>query len=74
MFVKFGLEKQVTRKFYFTQIFFLQEHRVDFLEGASRSPENCLADPKRTADPSLRTSAIVDALQGENRPLQLQRP
>jgi len=30
-----------------------------FLEGASRSPENCLADSKRTADPSLRTIGIA---------------
>jgi len=30
VFVKFGLEKQVARKFYFTQKFFLQERRVDF--------------------------------------------
>ena len=29
-----------------------------FLEGASRPPENCLADSKRTADPSLRTTGI----------------
>jgi len=28
-----------------------------FLEGASRSPENCLADPK-TVDPSLRTTDL----------------
>jgi len=28
------------------------------LKVASRSPENCLADPKRTADSSLRTTGI----------------
>ena len=32
-----------------------------YLEGASQSPENCLADPKRTADPSLRTTGIENA-------------
>ena len=29
-----------------------------FLEGASQSPENCLADHKRTADPSLKTTGV----------------
>ena len=33
-----------------------------FLEGASRSPENCLPDPKRTADSSLRTTGIDESM------------
>jgi len=29
------------------------------VEDASWSPENCLADPKRTADPSLRITVVT---------------
>jgi len=40
--------------------FFSRSVVLIFLEGASRSPENCLADLKRTADPSLRTTVIQE--------------
>ena len=40
MFVKFGLEEEVARKFYFTQNFFLQQRRVDFFG-------KCFAVPRK---------------------------
>jgi len=47
-------ENLILRKF-----FFFRSVVLIFLEGASPSPENCLADPKRTADPSLRTTGLI---------------
>ena len=41
--------------------FFFRSVVLIFLKGASRSPENSLADPKRTADPSLRTTGLEEA-------------
>ena len=48
------------------KIFFFMSVVLIFLEGASRSPENCLADPKRTADTSFRTTALSFSHHGRH--------
>ena len=44
------------------KIFSFRSVVLIFMEGASRSPENCLADPKRTAGSSLRTTGIDESM------------
>jgi len=51
------LEQKLPENLILHKIFFFSSVVLVFLESASRSPENCLTDPKRTADPSLRTTA-----------------
>jgi len=51
-------ENKLPENFILHNIFFFRSIVLIFLEGASRSPKNCLTDPKRTADPSLRTTAL----------------
>ena len=36
--------------------FFLHKRRFDFFRMCSAIPENCFTDPRRTSDPSLRTT------------------
>ena len=57
VFVKL-IGRKVAWKLNFTQNFFFRIVVLIFLEGASRSQKICLADPKRTADPSLRTTDL----------------
>ena len=59
VFVKL-IGRKVAWKLNFTQNFFFRIVVLIFLEGASRSQKICLADPKRTADPSLRTTGTED--------------
>ena len=56
--LSFVWKNKLPENFILHKIFFFSSVVLIFLEGASRSPENCLADPKRTAEPSLRTTGL----------------